>query len=89
MDLFSADRTHILTGHASAEDDKLRVWMHIEARKQLAFGILRADVYTSVLMSSRPLISAEEVELDLPAPDDIWIRPGTIICRPRPRGTRP
>jgi uncharacterized C2H2 Zn-finger protein len=95
MDLFSADRTSLLTSHDSTEDDYFSAWMHVESRKRLAFGFLRADVYMSVLMNSRPLISAEEFELDLPAPDHIWAAPDSPAARqfrdqgPRPYGRAP
>ncbi|KAJ5535560.1 hypothetical protein N7513_008746 [Penicillium frequentans] len=81
MNLFSAGQTHFPTGHALSGDEKLRAWMHIEARKRLAFGILRADVFTSVLMNSRPLISAEEVEFGLPSPDHIWSAPDSLAAK--------
>ncbi|OJJ01169.1 hypothetical protein ASPVEDRAFT_82707 [Aspergillus versicolor CBS 583.65] len=72
MDLFTVSRAHSSTADASKEE-QLNAWCVLEARKRLAFGILRADVYASVLMNSRPLLSPEEIEFDLPAPDELWI----------------
>ncbi|KAE8372125.1 hypothetical protein BDV26DRAFT_302216 [Aspergillus bertholletiae] len=72
MDLFSARRTAQLPTTDLSPEAQVRAWWQVEARKRLAFGILRADVFTSVLMNSRPLLSAEEIELELPAPDRLW-----------------
>jgi hypothetical protein len=44
----------------------------MEARLRLAFGIVRADVFTSVLLNTRPLVSHDEVELPLPCSDSLW-----------------
>ncbi|KAJ5710571.1 hypothetical protein N7488_004727 [Penicillium malachiteum] len=70
MDLFST------TGCGSIEsistEQELAVWHMSESRKRLAFGILRADVFSSVLLNTRPLVAAEEIYLDLPASDELW-----------------
>lgn len=47
-------------------------WKQTEARLRLAFGIVRADVFTSVLLNARPLVSHDEVELPLPCSDSLW-----------------
>lgn len=47
-------------------------WKHAETRKRLAFGILRADVFTSVLLNTAPLLSFEEMNLTLPCSEDLW-----------------
>ncbi|KAK6440716.1 hypothetical protein LTR95_003049 [Oleoguttula sp. CCFEE 5521] len=47
-------------------------WKEAELQRRLAFGILRADVYTSVLLNTRPLMSFEEVNLTLPMSDGLW-----------------
>ncbi|KAK6432744.1 hypothetical protein LTR95_011084 [Oleoguttula sp. CCFEE 5521] len=47
-------------------------WKQAELQRRLAFGILRADVYTSVLLNTRPLMSFEEVNLTLPHSDGLW-----------------
>ncbi|OQO07453.1 hypothetical protein B0A48_07150 [Cryoendolithus antarcticus] len=47
-------------------------WKQAELQRRLAFGILRADVYTSVLLNTRPLMPFEEVNLTLPHSDGLW-----------------
>lgn len=59
------------TGDCSMEQ-QVAAWHNSENRKRLAFGILRADIFTSVLLNTRPLLSAEEIYLDLPTEDEIW-----------------
>lgn len=70
MNLFST------SGSGSTEDcpieQQIATWHNSESRKRLAFGILRADIYTSVLLNTRPLLSAEEIYLDLPTEDETW-----------------
>ncbi|OOQ89751.1 hypothetical protein PEBR_07202 [Penicillium brasilianum] len=70
MDLFSKLGS-VPTGAVSIEQ-QLASWHNDESRKRLAFGILRADIFASVLLNTRPLLSAEEIYLDLPADDEIW-----------------
>jgi hypothetical protein len=52
--------------------ERLTRWLYLEARRRLAFGILRAETYTSVLLSTRPLVSPEEIDLELPYADSTW-----------------
>lgn len=70
MDLFSTLGSGI-TGDCRIEQ-QIAAWHNSESRKRLAFGILRADVFTSVLLNTRPLLSAEEIYLDLPTDDETW-----------------
>jgi hypothetical protein len=56
----------------AAERAKLVHWRDLESRKRLAYGIMRADVYTSVLLNSRPLLSYEEIYLTLPHSESIY-----------------
>lgn len=72
MDLFSSQRSFHDTD-ISSPADRYTAWLASEARKRLAFGILRADIFSSVLLNSRPMLSPEEVNLDMPAPDLIWM----------------
>jgi hypothetical protein len=58
------------TPHSNAE--RLARWLSLEARRRLAFGILRADMYTSILLNIRPLVSVEEFDLELPGSDAVW-----------------
>jgi Fungal specific transcription factor domain len=80
MDLYSPSRhqhelAHVPTStHESAENSKwLARWLLAESRKRLAFGILRAEVYTSVLLNARPMLCAEEVEIELPSSNYLWL----------------
>lgn len=54
------------------EDQKLDWWSRVEARKRLALAILRADIYTSFLLNTWPLIPAAELELQFPCPLRVW-----------------
>ncbi|KAJ6282729.1 hypothetical protein J3E71DRAFT_380240, partial [Bipolaris maydis] len=78
MDLFSSKpsgfllrKFHQMEGVAS-DDDRLSVWLQLEARRRLAFGIFRVDTYTSVLLHTKPLVSLEEIDLQLPMCDSVW-----------------
>jgi hypothetical protein len=80
MDLYSPSRhqhelAHVPTStHESPENSKwLARWLLAESRKRLAFGILRAEVYTSVLLNARPMLCAEEVEIELPSSNYLWL----------------
>lgn len=57
---------------SQVDSDLLTGWLHIEARRRLAFGIFRADTYTSVLLGTNPLLSPDEVNLGLPSCDIVW-----------------
>lgn len=61
-----------MAGDGLHERKTLDSWRYAEARKRLAFGIMRADVYTSVLLNSRPLLSPEEVNLTVPQSERLW-----------------
>ncbi|KAI9733874.1 MAG: hypothetical protein M1834_002529 [Cirrosporium novae-zelandiae] len=54
-------------------NNPLRSCAHAEARKRLAFGILRIDVLVSILADTKPLISPEEINLELPCFDAAWL----------------
>lgn len=78
MDLFSAahsaqtiQRFHQMKGIAS-DQERLAVWLQFETRRRLAFGIFRGDSYTSVLLHTKPLVSMEEIDLQLPMCDAVW-----------------
>jgi len=78
MNLFSAPRTRYdenRAAHLKQPEERLDRWLHVEARRRLAFGILRAETYTSVLLNTRPLISSEEIDLELPCSDPTWRGP--------------
>ena len=56
----------------SSKEDLSKRWVRSETRKRLAFGILRTEVYVSLLLGTRPLVSFEEVNLHTPSPDALW-----------------
>nr|OQO24549.1 hypothetical protein B0A51_06798 [Rachicladosporium sp. CCFEE 5018] len=56
-------------------------WRQAELQRRLAFGILQADVYTSVLLNTRPLMSFEEVNLTLPLSDGLWHNADNLSTR--------
>lgn len=60
--------------HTSPEREKAQLvrWRNLETRKRLAFGIMRADVYTSALLNTRPLLSCEEIYLTLPQSERLY-----------------
>jgi len=64
-----------------AEEAQLARWRSLETRKRLAYGIMRADVYTSVLLNSRPLLSYEEIYLTLPQSEKLYHNDGGLSPR--------
>jgi hypothetical protein len=54
------------------QEAQLARWRNLELRKRLAYGRMRADVYTSVLLNSRPLLSCEEIYLTLPQSERLY-----------------
>jgi hypothetical protein len=66
-------------GRTPKNDEIVSNWVRSEARKRLAFGILRAEVFVGILLNTRPLVSFEEVNLELPCSNDIWsYEPGKL-----------
>ncbi|KAF2501546.1 hypothetical protein BU16DRAFT_451380 [Lophium mytilinum] len=53
-------------------DDLVRRWIKCESRKRLAFGILRLEVFISILLGTRPLVSFEEIKMRLPCPNALF-----------------
>ncbi|KAJ8117586.1 hypothetical protein OPT61_g1247 [Boeremia exigua] len=45
---------------------RLNLWLSIEERRRLAFGIFRGDTFTSVLLNTKPLVALEEIALEFP-----------------------
>ncbi|KAJ8117606.1 hypothetical protein OPT61_g1251 [Boeremia exigua] len=77
-DLFSAvhaskilERFHLSKGVAS-DDERFGLWLQLETRRRLAFGIFRGDTYTSALLNTKPLVSMEEIDLQLPTCEAVW-----------------
>ncbi|KPI35940.1 uncharacterized protein AB675_10461 [Cyphellophora attinorum] len=69
MGLYSADlyeRAHQsfeLLRSTQRSHERLAIWLQLEGRRRLAFGVFRADTYTSVLLDTPPLLSMEELDL--------------------------
>jgi hypothetical protein len=78
IELFSADfYEHAINIFMSLQRTpqtkrRLDIWLQLEARRRLAFGIFRADVYCSVLMDIRPLLSLNEIDVSFPSCDAVW-----------------
>lgn len=71
MSLFSASESEAIPQSQDVTafvDD----WVNKESRKRLAFAILRLEMYTSLLHSTRPLVSGEEIDLGLPCSHELW-----------------
>ena len=77
-ELFSADRNarayHNFTALRNKDQSskRLELWLQLETRRRLAFGIFRVDTYTSILMDTRPLLSLDEIDLSFPYCDAVW-----------------
>ena len=78
MDLFSAAHSEKTMENfrrmegVSSDEDRLKVWLQLETRRRLAFGIFRGDTYTSVLLHTKPLLSMEEIDIRFPMCDAVW-----------------
>jgi hypothetical protein len=70
--------------HASTKQRKSA--MLLEGRKMLAFGILRAETFMSILFNKKPLVSSEEVNLPLPFAHELPDGPSTSSKTPLPGG---
>jgi len=55
----------------------LETWSKREATIRFAFGSFRAEVFVSLLLNVRPLVSPEEINLQLPSPDELWM--GSLV----------
>ncbi|KAH6689897.1 hypothetical protein F5X68DRAFT_260456 [Plectosphaerella plurivora] len=57
---------------AASDGERLASWLAIEERRRLAFGILRGDTFTSVLLNTKPLVTLDEVGLEFPSCDAVY-----------------
>ncbi|KAK4570476.1 hypothetical protein LTR86_002556 [Recurvomyces mirabilis] len=55
-----------------------RMWLRAESRRRLAFGLLRADVFNSVLLNTRPVLSYEEFQITLPRSNYLYQNTGQL-----------
>lgn len=58
--------------NTNRDSERLAVWLQLEARRRLAFGIFRGDTFTSVLLNTKPLLSLQEIDLEFPTCDTVW-----------------
>ena len=73
MNIFSRQTPMAAAEHGHRSDAHLlNSWLRKESSKRLAFAILRLEMYTSSLHSTRPLISAEEMDIELPCSRFLW-----------------
>ncbi|KAH6952037.1 fungal-specific transcription factor domain-containing protein [Fusarium avenaceum] len=52
--------------------ERLELWLAIEERRRLAFGIFRGGIFTSVLLNTKPLVTLDEIDLEFPCCDAVW-----------------
>ncbi|KAF2485020.1 hypothetical protein BDY17DRAFT_95235 [Neohortaea acidophila] len=74
MNLFARTKHPAATSrpHAPAAAAERSSWSSAEQQRRLAFGILRADVFTSTLLNTRPYLTYEEFRITLPRSDSLW-----------------
>jgi hypothetical protein len=62
-----------LERQATEDPDRLlNDWFDMEMKKRLAFAIFRTEAYLSTLYHTRPVVSVEEMHIELPCADFIW-----------------
>jgi hypothetical protein len=59
--------------HKELSIECLDRWVRSETRKRLVFAMLRADTFLTVLLNTRPLLSYEELNIELPCSDVLWM----------------
>ncbi|GKU15805.1 unnamed protein product [Fusarium langsethiae] len=52
--------------------ERFELWLVIEERRRLAFGIFRGGIFTSMLLNTKPLIALDEIDLEFPCCDAVW-----------------
>jgi hypothetical protein len=76
MDLFSDAYTkcNMAEFHnpRASDQDRLAIWLRLEARRRLAFAIFRAESYTSILLHARPMVYLGEIDLAFPSCETVW-----------------
>ncbi|KEF54114.1 uncharacterized protein A1O9_09909 [Exophiala aquamarina CBS 119918] len=77
MNLFKRSVAEEFSG-ASTPEEQIEAWILAETRRRVAFGIVRADVFLSLLLNCPPSISADELEIGLPYPDHLWLSIGKL-----------
>ncbi|KAK7214876.1 hypothetical protein V2G26_002879 [Clonostachys chloroleuca] len=78
MELFSAAYAEAMTEEfrnpsgSLSDQERLTIWLRLESRRRLAFGIYRSEAYTSLLLQSKPLFYLGEIDLTFPSCDAVW-----------------
>ncbi|KIW68452.1 hypothetical protein PV04_04395 [Phialophora macrospora] len=78
MDLFSAIpaenamKKFRLSKDCMPDTDRLDIWLQLETRRRLAFGIFRGATYLSVLLHTKPLVLMDEIDLTFPTCNAVW-----------------
>ena len=75
LELFTSIRRGICCssrGENASVDIIYKAWVIDESRKRLAYGIMRAETFISVLLNTKPLVDYEQINLELLASDHIW-----------------
>jgi hypothetical protein len=78
MCLFSAEYHHQRVSHFNRSKDvandaeRLDLWLAIEERRRLAFGVFRGDTFTSVLFNTKPLVTLDEIGLEFPSCNAVY-----------------
>jgi hypothetical protein len=73
INLFSDDFAHVSVRDGQIDQQVLiNCRIRAETRRRLAFGTFRADIFLSVLLNTRPLISYEEMNMEMPCAAALW-----------------
>ena len=56
----------------ATDAERLDLWIDIEVRRRLAFGIFRSDTFTSVLLNTKPIVTLDEIDIEFPCCDAVW-----------------
>ena len=56
----------------ATDAERLDLWIDIEVRRRLAFGIFRSDTFTSVLLNTKPIVTLDEIDIEFPCCEAVW-----------------
>ena len=73
---------------STTPEEELARYRAFETRRRIAFGIFRTDIYTSVLLSTRPIMTSEEIKLTFPRPDRLWVNADQLSLEDQLQGYR-
>lgn len=72
LGLFTSRRPEVLRNPLPNDLKALEIWVNDESQKRLALAILRLEMYTSVLHSTKPQVAAEEVQIHMLCSSYLW-----------------